>query len=527
MTTGHVGQETTASMSDTLSIDPGTVCLVGAGPGDPGLITVRGLACLESADVVIYDRLVDERLVARARPDAEVINPSSVPEDSSTRQVTINALLVARAAEGKSVVRLKGGDPFIFGRAGEEAEALAEAGIPFEVVPGVTSAIAAPAYAGIPLTHRGIASSVTIVTGAESSEKGSVSVAWDKLAQVGGTLVVLMGWGSLSHVTETLAREGLAADTPVALVQWGTEPHQRTVVGSISDIVSRAQQAGLEPPIVAVIGEVVRFRDRLRWFDNRPLFGKRVLVTRTRAQAGALSELLFREGARPLEVPTLELRTLADFSKLDAAVETLPEYDWVVFTSANAVDAVFGRLASMGRDTRSFRAAKVAAIGPATATSLKSRGIVPDLIAKESVSESLADALRGSGVAGKRVLVPGAESRRDILPEALRAAGASVDEVAAYRTIAAEGSRERLAEIVEAGIDVVTFTSSSAVRNLVALLDGDVGALQGAEVACIGPITAATAREAGLKVDILAQDSTAKGLVDALKQYHDKEATPG
>ena len=514
-------------MSDALSIDPGTVCLVGAGPGDPGLITVRGLACLESADVVIYDRLVDARIVARARTDAEVIDPASVPGEGAGRQENINTLLIDRARAGNSVVRLKGGDPFIFGRAGEEAEALAEAGIPFEVVAGVTSAIAAPAYAGIPLTHRGIASSVTVVTGAESAQKGGASVAWDKLARAGGTLVVLMGWGSLSHVTDTLAREGLAADTPVALVQWGTEPYQRTVVGTISDIVSRAREAGLEPPIVAVIGDVVRLRDRLRWFDNRPLFGKRVLVTRTRAQAGALSELLFREGAQPLEVPTLELETLDDFGELDTAVASLPEYDWVVFTSANAVEAVFGRLASMGRDTRSFRAARVAAIGPTTAASLRSHGIVPDLIAKESVSESLADALRGSGVAGKRVLVPGAESRRDILPEALRDAGASVDEVAAYRTVAADGSRERLAEIVAAGIDVVTFTSSSAVRNLVALLDGDLGALEAAEVACIGPITAATAREAGLKVDILSQDSTAKGLVEALKRHHDKEDTPG
>ncbi len=505
----------------------GRVFLVGAGPGDPGLITVKGRRCIETADVVIYDRLVNRKLLEHAASDAELIDVGKVSDRGAERQAEINALLVERAQQGHSVVRLKGGDPFVFGRGGEEAEALQRQGVPFAVVPGVTSAIAAPAYAGIPLTHRGMASAFTVVTGSEAPGKAVSAVDWGKLAQVGRTLVVMMGRENLPSIVDALVRHGRPPDTPAAVVQWGTEPHQRTVVGTLSDIAARVTDADMSPPVVAVIGETVGLRETLQWFDNRPLFGKRVLVTRTRAQAGALSELLLREGAQPLEAPTLELQALADFRELDAAVGSLPDYDWVVFTSANAVDAVFGRLASMGRDTRSFRAARVAAIGPATAASLKPRGIVPDLIARESVSESLADALRGSGVAGKRVLVPGAESRRDILPEALRAAGARVDEVAAYRTVAAEGSRERLAEIVAAGIDVLTFTSSSAVRNFVALLDGDLDALKGAEVACIGPITAATAREAGLNVGILARDSTAKGLVDALKQHHDKEATRG
>ena len=510
-------------MTGATLAERGAVYLVGAGPGDPGLITAKGLAYLESADVVVYDRLVDDRLVARARPDAELVDAGKLPGERRDRHEYISALLIARAGEGMSVVRLKGGDPYVFGRGGEEAGALVDAGIPFEVVPGVTSAIAAPAYAGIPLTHRGLASSVTIVTGSESPDKVDGDLEWDKLAQIGGTLVVLMGWESLPSIAESLVAAGRPADTPVALIEWGTEPYQRTVVGDLADIVGRVKGEGLSPPIVVVIGEVVGLREKLRWFDRRPLFGKRVLVTRTRTQARALSELLSREGAHPLEAPTLEVQPVGDYQKIDAALGSLREYGWVVFTSANAVEAVFDRLASLRRDARSFHGARVAAIGPSTAAALSSRGVVADLVAEESVSESMVDALRRHVAAGERVLVPGAETRRHTLTRGLEASGATVDEIALYRTVAPERSRVRLAEILDRGIDVATFTSSSAVRNLITLVDGDLRRLKAARVACIGPITAATAREAGMKVDILAQKSTAEGLVDALKLFYERE----
>ena len=474
--------------------------------------------------MVVHDRLVDGRLVERARRGAEVIDAGKAAGEGGSRQARINALLIERAREGKSVVRLKGGDPFLFGRGGEEAEALAKAGIPFEVVPGVTSALAVPAYAGIPLTQRGHASSLTIVTGSESPEEERRPIAWDKLAQVGGTLVVLMGWDNLSVITETLMREGRAASTPVAVVQWGTEPYQRTVVGDLSNIVPRARGAGLAPPVVIVVGEVVSLRDRLRWFDDRPLFGKRVLVTRTAQQAGALSTLLSREGAHPLEAPTIEVQPLDSHRELDRALGSLAEYGWVVFGSANAVEAVFGRLTSMGRDARSFYGVRVAAMGSATAVSLASRGIVADLVASGSGAESMVDALKGAGVAGGRILLPGAESRRDTLAEGLGAAGAAVDQIAAYRTVTPEGSRARLAEVLLDGIDVATFTSSSTVRNMAALVDGDLAALEGVKIACIGPVTAEAAGEVGLKVDVLARESTVAGLVDALKSYYVEEA---
>ena len=509
-------------MDETHAAKTGTVYLVGAGPGDPGLITVKGLRCLEAADVVVHDRLVDERLVARASRDAEVIDVGKVPGEGGDRQAEINALLVDRAIAGKDVVRLKGGDPFVFGRGGEEAEALADAGVPFEVVPGVTSAVAAPAYAGIPLTRRGTASSFTVVTGSETLDNDAV--AWDVLAQAGGTLVVLMGWDSLATIATTLTREGRRADTPVALVQWGTEPYQKTVVGTLSDVAEKAAEAGLAPPVVAVIGEVVELRGKLRWFDDRPLFGVRVLVTRSRTQACALSELLSREGAHPLEVPTIEIQPLDEYGELDAALGALPDYDWVVFPSANAVEVVFDRLAELGRDARAFHAARVAAIGSATAESLRSRGIIADFVPNEFVSESVADGLKHRVTAGQRVLLPQADIGRETLGQGLAAHGADVHKITAYRTVAPVDSAARIAKHLAEGVDVATFTSSSTVRNLATLLDGDLGSLGDAKIACIGPVTASAAREAGLEVDILATEYTVAGLVEALKANFAQEA---
>ena len=502
---------------------PGTVYLVGAGPGDPGLITIKGLACLESADAVVFDRLVSDELISRARADAVLIDVGKVPGRHRYSQEEINALLVSTAIEGKSVVRLKGGDPFVFGRGGEEALVLAEAGVPFEVVPGVSSAIAAPAYAGIPITNRGYASSFTVVTGSEYPDKPESSVDWEQMARTGGTITVLMGREGLASITSALVRGGRSPQTPAALVEWGTHPVQRTIVGDLSDIAAKADEAGLGSPMVAVIGEVVRLRERLRWFDRRPLFGKRVLVTRTRTQASALTALLAREGAWPIEVPTIEVQPVQDTGELDEAVRSAAKYDWVVFTSTNAVDAVFGRIDALGLDARSFGKARVAVIGPATAASLRSRGIVADTVASQPVSESLLQTLAIQG--GDRVLLPGAASRRDALERGLEAAGASVHRVTAYVNATPEDTRERVERALEEGVDIVTFTSSSTVTNLMVAIDGDANRLGGALIACIGPITAATVGEAGLEVDILAGESGVAGLVDAIRSHYAEEGS--
>lgn len=501
-------------------VDPGTVYLVGAGPGDPGLITAKGLACLESADAVVFDRLASDELISRARPDAVLIDVGKVPGRHRYRQEEINALLVTTAQEGKSVVRLKGGDPFVFGRGGEEASVLAEAGVPFEVVPGVSSAIAAPAYAGIPITNRGYASSFTVVTGSEYPDKPESSVDWEQMARTGGTITVLMGREGLASIASALVRGGRSSQTPAALVEWGTRPVQRTIVGDLSDIASKADAAGLGSPMVAVIGDVVRLRDRLRWFDRKPLFGKRVLVTRTRTQASALTAMLAREGAWPIEVPTIEVRPVEDTGELDRAVGALSEYDWVVFTSKNAVDAVFGRIDALGRDARSFGGARVAVIGQATAKTLRAHGIAADTVASQPVSESLLETLPKQR--GDRVLLPGAASRRDALSRGLEAAGAVVHQVTAYATVTPEDVRDRIEDALNEGVDIVTFTSSSTVTNLMAEVDGDAGRLKGALIACIGPITAATVGEAGLEVDILAEESSVAGLVDAIRSHYAK-----
>ncbi len=500
---------------------PGTVYLVGAGPGDPGLITLKGLQYLESADVVVHDRLVDERLLARASKDAELIDVGKVPGEQGNPQANTNAMLVSKARDGKRVVRLKGGDPFVFGRGGEEADALKDAEIPFEIVPGVTSAVAAPAYAGIPLTHRNYASSVTVITGSEALD--TEGVAWDKLAQTGGTLVVLMGWENMAGIADKLVDAGRPESTPAALIEWGSEPYQRTVVGTLSDVVGKATEAGLKRPIVAVVGEVVELRKKLQWFDNRPLFGKRVLVTRSRNQASVLSEMLSREGAWPLEVPTIEIQSLEEYAELDAALSKLPDYDWVVFLSTNAVEAVFERLEAAGRDARAFYSARVAAIGSATATALLTRGISADFVPAEFVSESMADSLNERIVSGARVLLPRADIGRETLRDGLAAHGARVDDIIAYRTVTPEKAASRLSEVLSEGVDIATFTSTSTVRNLAGLLEGDLGRLGDAKIACIGPITADAVSNAGLNVDILAEEYTVAGLVDALSAYFAKE----
>ena len=500
------------------------VALVGAGPGDPGLLTLRGRDLLESADVVVYDRLVDADVLRHAQPGAGLIDVGKLPGEGGRTQAEINDLLVSEARAGRRVVRLKGGDPFVFGRGGEEAAWLSEHGIAFEVVPGVTSAVAAPAYAGIPLTHRGAASSFTVVTASESPGKPDTSIAWDAVARVGGTLVILMGWRNLEEVTASLIRHGRAPDTPAAAIHWGTEPYQRTVVGALRDIAARSIDAGLSAPAVIVVGEVVSLRHALRWFDDRPLFGKRVLVTRTRSQASTLSGLLRERGAQAVELPTIEIRPPSDYGPLDEALDRLDTYDWVVFTSANAVDAVFARLGAMALDARAFGGVELAAIGPATVRALAGRGLSSDLVPDVFTSSAIVEALRDRAAPGARVLLPRTDIAPASLREGLRRNGSEVDDVAAYSTVAPEAIAPRLDSILSAGIEVAAFTSSSTVRNLLNAVNGSTDRISDSIIACIGPVTAATAGELGLRVDIVADVHTVPGLVDALERHLTKES---
>ncbi len=504
----------------------GKVYLVGAGPGDPGLITVKGLRALEQAQVVVYDRLVDRSLLRAAPPDAEQVFAGKERDRHELSQEGINQLLVDRAAQGLTVVRLKGGDPFVFGRGGEEALELARRGVPFEVVPGVTSAIAGPAYAGIPLTHRGVATTFTVVSGSEDPAKPESSIPWEVLAKNGGTLVVLMGWASLEKILETLGRQDLPATTPVALVQWGTWNSQQTVTGTLTDVMERGRNAGLAPPVIAVIGEVVNLRNELAWFDQRPLFGKRVLVTRSRTQASRLTSLLEQAGAQPVELATIEIGPLDDYVSLDRALARIGEYRWVIFASANAVEAVFGRLESHGKDARSIGPASVGAIGPATAQALAARGIKADFVPSRPVSEAILDELSGQDWKDVSVLLPAADIGRDELEKGLAEWGAKVERLAAYKNVPVADAGKRARAAFADGVDVVTFTSSSTVRNLVEMLDGDCAAraaLDASFIACIGPVTASAARELGLRVDLEAAEYTVDGLVDALISHFSSE----
>ena len=495
----------------------GFVSLIGAGPGDPGLLTLRGVEALARADVVVYDYLANPALLAHARPDAERVYVGKKAGSHTLSQDEINALLVGHGAAGKFVARLKGGDPFVFGRGGEEAMALAGAGIPFEVVPGISSAVAAPAYAGIPVTHRGLASSFAVITGHEDPAKDESAIDWSRLATGVDTLVFVMGVGNLPKIVERLVAHGRPSDTPVALVRWGTMPGQHTVTGILADIVQKVQAAGLKPPAVTIVGPVAGLRADLRWFEDRPLFGQRVLVTRTRQQASVLSKRLQALGAEAIELPTIRIEPPASWAPLDAAVAGLSGYDWIVFTSVNGVEAFWQRLQRAGLDARALHGVRLAAIGPATASALEDCGLRADCVPREYVAEAVAAEL--GNVAGRWVLLPRADIARPALAVLLRAAGANVEEVDAYRTVRPETEPEALHHLLSR-VSVATFSSSSTVRNL-AEMATEAGLdlreeLSEATIACIGPITADTARELGLPVHVVARQYTIEGLVEAL-----------
>lgn len=500
---------------------PGHVWLVGAGPGDPDLITVRGLEALRRADVVVYDRLAPQELLAQAPAGALLLDAGKSPSNQRMTQDETNACLVEHGLAGKRVVRLKGGDPFVFGRGGEEALALAAAGVPCTVVPGVTSAIGGLASGGVPVTHRGIATSFTVITGHEDPSKPEAQVHWERLARGADTLVILMGVERLEGIAHALIEGGRAASTPAALVQEASTPRQRVVTATLADIAAQARDAGISNPALFVVGDVAGFQAQLAPERLAPLAGKRVLVTRTRAQASTLVAALRLHGALPIELPAIQIEHRMDPVALRSTFHrlSLQEYRWVIFTSPNAVEIFLDAAFEAGNDARLLAGADICAIGDGTARALRAHGLRPDLVPSHAIGEGVATALVASGtLQGARVLLPRAHGGRDVIPDGLRAAGATVDDLTLYVAAPpADVTAEVLADLRERGVDVVTFTSSSTVTNLLQLLNGDLSPLAGALIACIGPATAKTATEAGLEPDAVASVHTVEGLMDAVR----------
>jgi uroporphyrinogen III methyltransferase/synthase len=491
----------------------GKCILAGAGPGDIGLVTLRTKEAVEQADVVVYDYLCNPEILNWTRPDAEIIYAGKQAAAHTLSQSEINDLIAQRAKEGKVVVRLKGGDPFVFGRGAEEAEVLAAAGIPFEIVPGITSAIAVPSYAGIPVTHRDVTSSFTVFTGHEDPTKEESAIDYAALVQGGGTLVMLMGAARLSKVVAELRAHGASPTMPVALVRWGTTGRQETIVGKLDNIQEVA--IDIEPPVVAVFGKVVSYRQRLKWFEDRPLFGRRIVVTRTRQQAGALSARLRSLGAEVTELPTIKIVPPENLMEFGELVRDSFQYDWVVFTSPNGVTAFFDLFFKLYDDARSLGNARIAAIGPGTAKRVKDFHLAVDLQPEEYVAERLADAIqRHESVENLRFLVVRAANARDVLPKRLTQLGAIVDEAIAYRTVPENdditGARKRF---TDEGADLITFTSSSTVENFLAM---KLPWPKGIKTASIGPITSGTMQQAGLEVDVEATQHDIDGLVEAI-----------
>ncbi len=492
------------------------VYLIGAGPGDPGLLTIRGRECLRRADAVVYDYLVHPALLAEAGPGAEIIDAGKRKGAKTFTQQAINELLIDRARSGRTVARLKGGDPFVFGRGGEEAVALADAGVPFEVVPGVSSVLGAPAYAGIPLTHRGIATTVVITTGHEDEAKGGSGIAWQDVALTSGTLVFVMGMTHLADIVARLTARGRAPDTPVAVIRWGTYPTQRTVVGTLATIVRETVRVDLQPPGLIVVGEVVRLRERLNWFERRPLFGRSVIVTRAEAQAGELVGLLRDAGAEVIEAPAIRLAPPASWHEADAAIARLGRYRWVILTSANAVTAFFDRVFARGADARALGSARVCAIGAKTTEAIRRYGIVPDRVAEESTGEGVVAALAGEGLSGAAILLPRAKVARDVIVEGLTARGATVDAVTVYETRSVDRVPDRAREALRRSGTIVTFTSPSTVTGFLDAVGAEASLMRDAVVACLGPPTAEAARARGLRVAIQPVQQRVEALVEAI-----------
>ncbi len=501
----------------------GVVYLIGGGPGNPDLITLKGRKCLRKADVVIYDYLVSDSLLSLPGKDAKLIYVGKKSGQHTMTQKEINKLLIEKASQGLRVARLKGGDPFIFGRGGEEAMALARAGIPFEIVPGITSAIAVPAYAGIPLTHREYASTVCFITGHEDPSKETSRIDWGPLAQSSGTLVFLMGIGNLPDIAKKLMDCGRPPDCPVAVIANGTTPDQKTITGTLDTIIPKAKDAKLRPPGVIVVGNVGGLREHLNWFESKPLFGKRILVTRPEEQGAEFIEALFGLGAQCLQLPTIRIQPPESWRELDQAIARLPKYDWIVFTSVNGVKYFFERIGVAEKDARCLNGISIGTIGPKTAQALTERGVRPDLLPSRYSAEGLVEALEKLPLKGKRVLLPRPRIARDYLPEKLKALGATVDVVEAYETVQPKYSHDELDGLMGKGtVDMITFTSPSAVDNFMALVEGRSTAMEirKAPVGCIGPITAQRAQEVGFRVAVVPSEYTVDALLGALVEFY-------
>ncbi|WP_310829901.1 uroporphyrinogen-III C-methyltransferase [Paenibacillus pedocola] len=508
----------------------GKVYLVGAGPGDAKLITVKGLECIQKADVLVYDRLASPRLLKHMKPGGQKIYVGKLPDRHTMKQEEINQLLVDLALEGKTVVRLKGGDPTIFGRVGEEAELLRRHGIYYEIVPGITSAISVPAYAGIPVTHRDYASSLSIITGHESPDKLDRSIHWDKVTNATGTLVFLMGVAKIGYISAQLIKHGRPPETPVALVRWGTRADQETLVGTLADIEDKVKAADFQPPAVIVVGDVVLQRKQLQWVEALPLFGKRIVVTRARSQASELVDRIEELGGEPYEFPVIETVMPEGAEKkaaIASALGALDAYDWVFFTSANGVEFFWRHLAELKVDIRGLHRAKIGAVGPATAAALAERGLMAEELPARFQAEGLLEAFGPRLEPGQKVLLPRGDLAREWLPDKLRELGLEVTEVDTYETVVTgEDDIELIRLLEEKRIHAITFTSSSTVRNFISILErmgleDPLQLLAGVTIACIGPVTEETAVEAGLTPGLLPEEATIEGLVQELCRWNE------
>jgi len=500
-------------------VKKGICYLVGAGPGDPGLLTLKGKECIEAADVLVYDYLCNPELLRHGKPGAERVYVGKKANAHTLTQDQINDLIVKLTREGKTVTRLKGGDPVLFGRGAEEAAELAAAGVRFEIVPGITSAIAAPAYAGIPVTHRDHASQLTIFTGHEDPTKAETSLDYAKLAAADGTKVFLMGVERMEEITGEFLKHGASPATPMALVRWGTHGRQRTLVATLGTMAARVKETGFKAPAVAVLGDVVTEREKLKWCETRPLFGKRIVVTRTRQQAGALSRKLRELGADVIELPTIRIEEPRNRMAFGELVQDCHTYDWIVFTSPNGVDAFFAMFDKLYNDARSIGGARIACIGPGTAEKVRARHLAVDLMPeKDFVAEGLVKAFKDhQNMEHVTVLWVKAEETREVIANELTALGAIVDEAVAYRTVQErDDNLEALARLKEEGADMITFTSASTVDSF---MDLGVPLPEGVKIASIGPVTSSAARRRGLKVDMEAKTHSIPGLVEAVEKY--------
>jgi uroporphyrinogen III methyltransferase/synthase len=496
----------------------GICYLVGAGPGDPGLITVRGSECLESADVVVYDYLCNPELLNRVKEGAEVVYAGKKGSGPKLDQESINQLIIKKALDGKIVVRLKGGDPLVFGRGGEEAARLKAAGIHFEIIPGISSVFAAPAYAGIPVTHRLYNSSLTVFSGHQEPSKKTAVINYKNIAEADGTKIVLMGVERLGRICEQLLKHGERADMPCALIRWATTGGQETLMATLGDIAALAKKQKFRAPAVLVIGEVVTLRNELNWFENRPLFGKRVIVTRTRRSAGALSEKLRALGADTIELPSTRIENPSDEMAFAELVMDCHRYDWIIFSSPNGVERFFKIFYKIYKDAREIGGAKIAAVGPGTAAKVKEYHLSVDLLPKKSIAEGLAEAFEkmDSSIENLTMLWVRPEEARSVLSERLNAAGVILDEAIAYRTVpASDEISGALDRFHQEGADIATFTSSSSVEGFLKL---NLKLPKGLKIASIGPATSQTLKKAGLDVGIEAKEHTIDGLVDAVKK---------